>query len=462
MERGEEVGEELQRGWTIATALIQYKNRQKERKDARQQEGERRAQEMREEGTRADSAGEGIVVFDVETTRLIDEERAGIDAMEVSVACAMRLPEGGQGHTVQRQMSEAEHYTFWHQDAGTHTGDGGVQELLGLFDRASLLVAYNGIGFDMRVLRSYYGSGEAAETRYAAHLHKLHDPMDVVYRATGRRTRLSHLLQLNGQKGKAGSGCDAPGLWRAGRTTQLATYCMRDVEVLAALVLRQSMRVPGGEEMEAASVWPALKDVEKRREGAGAQQEDAQGQAGDLTAPAQGTDDSGERNEESGDGSARVSGKRRARDDAAENAPRQTRQNTEGSSAADAGEDEDVGEAAVSQSQEKEDDEGSTSGTDEEEAMAPPPPAGTPISRRRNKRTRQPEGFYDGARKRKKRRTRHGYMEKARGAKRKVALRDGIEVGSATIERIVKGRYEWRDMQYKRTSQNRVWDPGVT
>ena len=125
--------------------------------------------------------------------------------------------------------------------------------------------------------------------------------MDVVYRATGRRARLSHLLQLNGQKGKAGSGCDAPGLWRAGRTTQLATYCMRDVEVLAALVLRQSMRVPGGGETEAASVWPALKDVEKRREGAGAQ-EDAQGQAGDLTAPAQGTDDSGERNEESGGG----------------------------------------------------------------------------------------------------------------------------------------------------------------
>ena len=53
-------------------------------------------------------------------------------------------------------------------------------------------------------------------------------------------------------------------------------------------------------------------------------------------------------------------------------------------------------------------------------------------------------------------------MEKARGAKRKVALRDGIEVGSATIERIVKGRDEWRDMQYKKTSQNRVWDPGVT
>ena len=40
--------------------------------------------------------------------------------------------------------------------------------------------------------------------------------------------------------------------------------------------------------------------------------------------------------------------------------------------------------------------------------------------------------------------------------------REGIEVGSTTIERIVQGRYEWRDMQYKKTAQNRVWDPGIT
>ena len=44
----------------------------------------------------------------------------------------------------------------------------------------------------------------------------------------------------------------------------------------------------------------------------------------------------------------------------------------------------------------------------------------------------------------------------------KVALRDGIEMGSTTIERIVQGKYEWRDMQYKKTGQNRVWDPGIT
>ena len=73
-----------------------------------------------------------------------------------------------------------------------------------------------------------------------------------------------------------------------------------------------------------------------------------------------------------------------------------------------------------------------------------------------------PDGFYDSAHRRKQRKTRVGYMEKTRGAKRKVALRDSIEVGSATIERIVRGRYEWRDVKYRKTGQNRVWDPGVT
>ena len=401
------------------------------------------------------------MVFDIETTQLIDEERVEIDAMEVSVACAMRLQEGGQGCTVQRQISEAEHYTFWHPDAGAHTGDGGVQELLGQFDRASLLVAYNGMEFDMRVLRRYYGEGEAAEARYKAHLRKLHDPMVAVHKASGRRARLSHLLQLNGQKGKAGSGCDAPGLWRAGRVTQLATYCMRDVEVLAALVLRRSIRVPGGGEIEEASVWPALKGAERRREDAEAQAE-AQEQEKGETRAARGGDNGGGQGGGSGETGGHASGKRRAREGDEADAQRQTRQSTIGYSAADAAEEIDVADNTASQSQEVEiEEEAVTSETDEEEETVPPP-AGTPISRRRSKRKRHAEGFYDGARRRKKRKTRGGYMEKTRGVKRKIALREGIEVGSTTIERIVQGRYEWRDMQYKKTSQNRVWDPGIT
>ena len=175
-----------------------------------------------------------------------------------------------------------------------------------------------------------------------------------------------------------------------------------------------------------------------------------------------GGDNGGGQGGGSGESGGHASGKRRAREGDDADAQRQTRQSTIGYTAADAAEEIDVADNSASQSQEVGIEEGAiTSETDGEEE-SPPPPAGTPISRRRSKRKRHEDGFYDGARRRKKRRKRSGYMEKTRGAKRKMALRDGIEVGSTTIERIVQGKYEWRDMQYKKTGQSRVWDPGIT
>ena len=50
---------------------------------------------------------------------------------------------------------------------------------------------------------------------------------------------------------------------------------------------------------------------------------------------------------------------------------------------------------------------------------------------------------YDQTKRRRKVTKRKGYMESARdrgGAKRKA-----IEIGPATVDRIVRGRYEWRD-----------------
>ena len=76
--------------------------------------------------------------------------------------------------------------------------------------------------------------------RWAKHAAKLHDPCSEVARAAGRRVRLSTLLKINGHAGKAGAGCDAPGLWMGGRLAQLEAYCMRDVDALCELVTRSS------------------------------------------------------------------------------------------------------------------------------------------------------------------------------------------------------------------------------
>ena len=64
---------------------------------------------------------------------------------------------------------------------------------------------------------------------------------------------------MNGQKGKAGAGCDAPGMWQEGKLDALERYCTRDVEALAALALRDEVRVPGGSTRE-ATVWHVLRE----------------------------------------------------------------------------------------------------------------------------------------------------------------------------------------------------------
>ena len=55
-----------------------------------------------------------------------------------------------------------------------------------------------------------------------------------------------------------GAGCDAPGLWQEGKLDALERYCMRDVEALAELALRDEVRVPGGSTRE-ATVWHVLR-----------------------------------------------------------------------------------------------------------------------------------------------------------------------------------------------------------
>ena len=179
------------------------------------------------------------MVFDVETTQLIEEDTAPED-MEVAVACAMRLPHDA---TAARAKAEAVTRTFWHETVRRAPRGGeaeSVETLLEWMDDARIVVAYNGRAFDMRVMERWY---KGDEERRRAHLAKLHDPMIEAQRVIGRRVKLSTLLSLNGLGGKTGVGCDAPRWWQEGRHAQLERYCERDVEALAELVLRDRVRV---------------------------------------------------------------------------------------------------------------------------------------------------------------------------------------------------------------------------
>ena len=259
----EEVTWEQRGGWTMAAALIWYQRRKGEQRRERE-EKENDVHSGRGEHTE-DAEGEGVVVFDVETTELIDDGVA-IEDMEASVACAMWLPAA-------RDASEAragnEEITCWHERV-TRTPGGNapthMRELLRWFDRAREIVAYNGRRFDMEVMRREYGGDM---DRWRRHVAKLRDPMEAVQREHGRRLRLSTLLRMNVKQSKQGAGGDAPRMWREGKWRGLEVYCRQDVRVLAALVLQATVRLPGRGSTAGMSVLGGIQrewSVQQQRE----------------------------------------------------------------------------------------------------------------------------------------------------------------------------------------------------
>ena len=88
------------------------------------------------------------------------------------------------------------------------------------------------------------------------------------------------------------------------------------------------------------------------------------------------------------------------------------------------------------------------------------PRAAAGAGRERPKRTRAAvnggKGYDEVGRRRKAKKARMEarYVERRKG-ERRGELKNGIVVGPVTVERIVRGRYEWRDAAYARMSGER-------
>lgn len=187
-----------------------------------------------------------VVVFDCETdctfATAVGVVRADqIRHMQATVVCAEILEaavfDASSSSTIadeSQPLVEPQRITCWRDD---NEAEGGPFEALFVaFDQASLIVAYNGLGFDMPVMRKYYRSSE----RYMRHLQKLHDPFDRIRSNTGLWIGLDAVLLRNGLPTKTGNGVDAVRLWEEGRRDELARYCANDVTALMHLVLRRS------------------------------------------------------------------------------------------------------------------------------------------------------------------------------------------------------------------------------
>jgi hypothetical protein len=195
-----------------------------------------------------------FVVWDCETDTALPrgtgplERDLAIERSEVTVLCCLVFDSGDlllpTGNWKEAREKAVEH-TFWRDAA--EAGGGPFDGALALFDAADAIVAYNGFGFDMRVLSKYYASSKLGRRRHLMHRLKLLDPMIRITQALDTRfPGLDDLLRINGLKGKSSNGIEAIRMWERGERGELEKYCMDDVEALSKLVFLPTLKVAGG------------------------------------------------------------------------------------------------------------------------------------------------------------------------------------------------------------------------
>ena len=98
-----------------------------------------------------------------------------------------------------------------------------VDELIGLLRRADLVVGFNVIGFDYRVLRGY--------SRYDFRKLKTLDILREVHARLNYRLSLESLAAATFNAGKTGDGLQALRWWKQGRLDLIEEYCRQDVQL---------------------------------------------------------------------------------------------------------------------------------------------------------------------------------------------------------------------------------------
>lgn len=182
---------------------------------------------------------DSIVVWDVETTELIDKKRRNsIPNMEISVACALIFKYDKDRHTSKPiDLNDARRETYWHNSRSEVSGKSSmssISDLCTLLSKCRAHVAFNGGRFDMVVIKRYFATTQDYQDAAA----RLYDPFqDIVSSGLGYFS-LNALLVQNGLSSKTASGSEAPKMWNEQRYDELEAYCASDVELLAQLITK--------------------------------------------------------------------------------------------------------------------------------------------------------------------------------------------------------------------------------
>jgi putative phage-type endonuclease len=187
----------------------------------------------------ADQCGGQLLVWDLETDRLVPTHGSGykLEDLRATILAVLVIDPKLAASNPSEAIRSAERYEFWHSEA-----DGAPVELFqSCLDACLAHVAYNGVHFDMAVVKKHYADGVG---QWQAHVDAIVDPLVGIRSATGRRWKLDQLLAANGLDGKTDSGAMAPTMWVERDLERLRSYCFSDCERLAELVLRPRIRLP--------------------------------------------------------------------------------------------------------------------------------------------------------------------------------------------------------------------------
>jgi len=144
-----------------------------------------------------------VVVFDLETQYTADEVKGWRNIRDMRLAVAVTY---NAATDVYRNYTEQE-----------------VDRLISTLQGADLVVGYNVIRFDYKVLRAYTD----------APLSKLPtvDMLQDLYRTLGWRLKLDNVATATLKESKSADGLQAVRWFRQGQLDKVIAYCRRDVEV---------------------------------------------------------------------------------------------------------------------------------------------------------------------------------------------------------------------------------------
>jgi len=150
------------------------------------------------------------IVLDVETKKLFSEIETHNPAdLEISYAGILPVSDDGS-------FNPKAYQGFFEAD---------LPKLWPILERASRLIGFNLVGFDLPALSAYY-SGDFS------HFSTL-DILEEIKKITGHRVSLHAVAQTSLKETKIGSGVSAVKLWNEQRLNELAEYCRQDVIVTA-------------------------------------------------------------------------------------------------------------------------------------------------------------------------------------------------------------------------------------